>query len=53
VPNRFFARRNPPEELEEVSEVGPRIAESIHEFFAEPRNADLVKRLGKYGRKRD
>jgi DNA ligase (NAD+) len=36
------------EELEEVNEVGPRIAESIHEFFAEPRNVELVKRLGKY-----
>jgi len=36
------------DELEEVNEVGPRIAESIHEFFAEPRNVDLVKRLGKY-----
>jgi DNA ligase (NAD+) len=33
------------EELEEVNEVGPRIAESIHEFFAEPRNRELVKRL--------
>lgn len=36
------------EELEEVNEVGPRIAQSIHEFFAEPRNVELVKRLGKY-----
>ena len=34
-----------PEELEEVNEVGPRIAESIHEFFSEPRNRELVKRL--------
>jgi len=33
------------EELEEVNEVGPRIAESIQEFFAEPRNRELVKRL--------
>jgi len=33
------------EELEEVNEVGPRIAESIHEFFSEPRNRELVKRL--------
>jgi DNA ligase (NAD+) len=33
------------EELEEVSEVGPRIAESIREFFDEPRNRELVKRL--------
>jgi DNA ligase (NAD+) len=34
-----------PEELESVNEVGPRIAESIREFFDEPRNRDLVKRL--------
>ncbi len=33
------------EELEDVNEVGPRIAESMHEFFAEPRNRELVKRL--------
>ena len=33
------------EQLEEVNEVGPRIAESIREFFDEPRNRDLVKRL--------
>jgi DNA ligase (NAD+) len=32
-------------ELEEVNEVGPRIAESIREFFDEPRNRELVKRL--------
>jgi DNA ligase (NAD+) len=33
------------EELEEVNEVGPRIAQSIHEFFAEPHNKELVRRL--------
>jgi DNA ligase (NAD+) len=33
------------EELEEVNEVGPRIAESIREFFDEPTNRQLVKRL--------
>jgi len=33
------------EELEQVNEVGPRIAESISEFFQEPKNRDLVKRL--------
>jgi DNA ligase (NAD+) len=38
-----------PEELEAVNEVGPRIAESILEFFAEPRNRDLVKRLREAG----
>jgi DNA ligase (NAD+) len=36
------------ETLQEVDEVGPRIANSIQEFFAEPRNRDLVKRLSKY-----
>ena len=36
-------------ELEEVDEVGPRIAESIHEFFQEPRNRDLVDRLRQAG----
>jgi DNA ligase (NAD+) len=36
-------------ELEEVNEVGPRIAESIREFFEEPRNRDLVDRLRKAG----
>ncbi len=33
------------EELEEVSEVGPKIAESIVRFFQEPRNQDVLKRL--------
>jgi DNA ligase (NAD+) len=37
------------EELEEVNEVGPRIAESIREFFDEPRNRELVKRLREAG----
>jgi DNA ligase (NAD+) len=37
------------EELEEVNEVGPRIAESIREFFEEARNRDLVERLRKAG----
>ncbi len=37
------------EELQEVGEVGPRIAESIHEFFAEPRNRKLVGRLKAHG----
>jgi DNA ligase (NAD+) len=34
------------EELQQVNEVGPRIAQSIAEFFREPRNRELVKRLG-------
>jgi len=37
------------EELQEVNEVGPRIAESIVEFFQEPRNRELVKRLREAG----
>jgi DNA ligase (NAD+) len=36
------------EELKEVNEVGPRVAESIREFFDEPRNQELVKHLRKY-----
>lgn len=36
-------------DLEEVNEVGPRIAESISEFFAESRNRDLIDRLRKAG----
>jgi DNA ligase (NAD+) len=35
------------EELQNVNEVGPRIAESIVEFFSIPANRELVKRLGK------
>jgi DNA ligase (NAD+) len=45
------------DELQEVNEVGPRVAASVHEFFAEPRNRKLVERLGKYltfkGKKRE
>ena len=33
------------EELQQVDEVGPRIAKSILEFFAEPSNRKLVERL--------
>ena len=29
----------------QVNEVGPRIAASIHEYFQEPRNRELVERL--------
>lgn len=35
--------------LEEVEEVGPRIAESIRDFFAEPRNIELINNLRKAG----
>ena len=37
------------EKLEEVEEVGPRIAASIREFFVEPKNRELVERLRKAG----
>ena len=37
------------EELEEVNEVGPRIAESIVEFFSIPANRKLVERLREAG----
>jgi DNA ligase (NAD+) len=37
------------EELQQVSEVGPRIAQSIGEFFQEPRNRELAEQLRKAG----
>ena len=37
------------EELQEVNEVGPRIAKSIVEFFREPRNRELVEQLRNAG----
>jgi DNA ligase (NAD+) len=37
------------EELQNVNEVGPRIAESIVEFFSIPANRKLVERLGDAG----
>ncbi|MBI3895175.1 MAG: NAD-dependent DNA ligase LigA [Acidobacteria bacterium] len=36
------------EELEAVSEVGPKVATSIHSFFREPRNQQLLEDLRKY-----
>lgn len=39
------------EELLEVEEVGPRIAQSICEFFREPKNRELVKNLRDAGLK--
>jgi len=33
------------DELQEAEEVGPRVAESIFQFFREPRNRQLVERL--------
>jgi DNA ligase (NAD+) len=37
------------EELSDVEEVGPTIAESVAAFFAEPRNRQLIKRLEEAG----
>jgi DNA ligase (NAD+) len=37
------------EELQEVNEVGPRIAHSIFEFFQEGKNRDLIEQLRKAG----
>ncbi len=37
------------EELQNVDEVGPRIAESIVEFFSIPANRKLIERLGEAG----
>ena len=37
------------EELEEVPEVGPKVAASIWEFFSEPANLKLIKKLSKAG----
>jgi DNA ligase (NAD+) len=37
------------EELEAVDEVGPRVAQAIHEFFAEDENRALVEKLRKAG----
>jgi DNA ligase (NAD+) len=37
------------DELQEVNEVGPRVGAAIHEFFAEPKNRELVERLRKAG----
>jgi DNA ligase (NAD+) len=37
------------EELEEVPEVGPKVAASIVEFFSEPANRQIIKKLRKAG----
>ena len=33
------------EELQQAEEVGPKVAESIFQFFREPRNRELIDRL--------
>ena len=37
------------EELEQVNEVGPRVAQAVLEFFAEPKNQLLIEQLRKAG----
>jgi DNA ligase (NAD+) len=37
------------EDLEQVPEVGPKVAASIVEFFSEPSNRQLIKKLAKVG----
>ncbi len=37
------------EDLQEVNDVGPSVSASIREFFDEPSNVELVRRLEKYG----
>ena len=37
------------EELQAVNEIGPRVSQSIREFFDEPKNVALVERLRKAG----
>src|SRR6202167_211721 len=39
------------EELQQVNEIGPRVSASIREFFDEPKNVALVKRLESAGLK--
>ena len=37
------------EELERVYEIGPKLAQSIHNFFGQPQNRDLILRLAEAG----
>jgi DNA ligase (NAD+) len=37
------------EELENVPEVGPKVAQSISEFFSEPANCNVIRKLHKAG----
>ncbi len=39
----------PAEQLESIEDVGPRIARSIVDFFADSRNVETVRRLKEYG----
>ena len=42
-------REAKPEELYEVEEIGPKVAQSIVEFFREKRNLDVIEKLRKAG----
>ena len=42
-------REAAPEELYEVEEIGPKVAQSIVEFFHEKRNRDVIEKLRKAG----
>jgi len=42
-------RKVRPEELINIPEIGPKIAESIVKFFAEPRNIETIENLKKHG----
>ena len=42
-------REATPEELYEVEEIGPKVAQSIVEFFHEKRNRDVIEKLRKAG----
>ena len=37
------------DQLQEVNEVGPRVAQSLFDFFQEPKNRELIERLRKAG----
>jgi DNA ligase (NAD+) len=41
------------EELQAVSEIGPVLAESVHDWFAEPRNRELLERFRTAGLRMD
>jgi DNA ligase (NAD+) len=40
-----------PEALQEIPEIGPVVAESLHRFFSEPRNLELIEKLKARGLK--
>jgi DNA ligase (NAD+) len=42
-------RAAPLPQLESVEDVGPVVAQSVRDFFDEPRNADLIDRLAQAG----